>query len=261
VKWYLENFADELYIDRDNLIDYNFVDDPEFLSALSSQFTHSLTKFVSDFRCKPDRTILAKDCKRDEIWRKLIYSNYKSGRDKEKKPNQPNLKPVFGYVYDILLPKLVDKYGFKLIGVKYAEGDDIIAVITEHVYNTTSQQMVVMANDMDLCQIINDRIEIHDYSGNSINEKCFEKYGSPKRMLVAKILQGDRADDIPNICKGMGPKTAMKCIENKELLMEKLEKFPEASKQLKLNKRLVDFQFIPEKLKNAILRAYEDKFG
>jgi 5'-3' exonuclease len=231
----------------------------EFKLALDSQFERSLTRFVSDYRCKTHNTILAKDCKRSEIWRKLLYSGYKSSRDKEKSPKSPNISPMFGYIYDHLLPKLIDIYNFNLIEMRHAEGDDIIAVVSQYVYSTSETPIVIMASDMDLCQLINDRTNIYDYRGTSLNEKCIDKYGSPKRLLVSKILQGDRSDDIPNICKGMGPKTAQKCMDDRELLKEKLENFPEASKQLKMNKRLVDFQYIPEKLKNAIIERYKEK--
>lgn len=258
VKWYIESFGDELYIDKDNLIDYDFVGDDEFLMAYDKQFSNSLHKFMKDHRCKLSKTILAKDCKRSEIWRRKLYSNYKCSRDKPKKQNQPNVSPIFKYTYDILLPKLIEKYNMKLLGMKYAEGDDIIAVLTDYITNNSSEDMIIMANDMDICQVINDRIQIFDYRGNSINEKCITKYGSPKRMLFAKMLQGDRADDIPNICKGMGEKTAIKCINNTELLREKLEKNPDAPKQFKMNQRLIDFKYIPEKLKDAILKKYKE---
>jgi 5'-3' exonuclease len=261
VKWYLDDFAHEYNIDRNNLLEYDFVGDSEFIHALEHQFERSLIGFLDSYRCKPYRTVLAKDCRRSEIWRKMLYSNYKSSRDEEKKPNQPNIGAIFGYVYDFLLPKLIDRYGLKLVEMKHAEGDDVIAVLSEYIHETSKSPIVILANDMDLCQLIKDRIDIVDYRGNSINEKCNERYGSPKRMLVSKILQGDRADDIPNICKGMGPKTAMKCIEDRELLMEKLEKFPEASKQLKMNKRLIDFQYIPEKLRNGIIKKYKEKMN
>ena len=257
MKWYLENFGDELYIDRENLIEYDFVGDDEFLAAYEKQFISSLTKFITEHHCKLSKTILAKDCKRSDIWRRKLYSNYKCGRDKPKTPKYPNIGPLFGYTYDILLPRLIEQYGVKLVGVKYAEGDDVIAVVTDHISKTSSESIVVMANDMDICQIITDRIEIYDYRGNSINEKCINKYGSPRRMLFAKMLQGDRADDIPNVCKGMGEKTAIKCIDNTELLKEKFAKNPDAPKQFKMNQRLIDFKYIPEKIKDAILEKYQ----
>lgn len=259
VKWYLQNFADELYIDTENLLDYDFVGDPEFISGFEAQFTSSLTKFINNHRCKFSKTILAKDCKRDEIWRRRIFEDYKANRDAPKRQKDANLKPLFAHVYNHLLPKLEDKFGFKLIETRFAEGDDIIAVVTEYMVEYTADDIVVMANDMDLCQIINDRINIFDYRGNSINDKCKDQYGTPKRMLYAKILQGDRSDNIPNICRGMGKVTALKCVDDKELLMEKLEKNPEAPKQLKMNKILVDFRSIPQKLKSAILRKYKEK--
>lgn len=259
VKWYMENYGDELYIDRVNLCDYEFVKDPEFIEAFDSHFIASLSKFIKEHHCNLNKTVLAKDCKRKELWRRMLYSNYKAGRDKPKNPKYANISPIFGYVYDSLLPRLIDKYGFKLIEMKHAEGDDVIAVVSEYVTKTTSDNIIIMANDMDICQIITDRIHIYDYRGNSINEKCINKYGSARRMLFAKMLQGDRADDIPNICKGMGEKTAIKCIDNTELLKEKLAKNPEAPKQLKLNQRLVDFKYIPKKLKDGILKRYKER--
>lgn len=256
VKWYIESFGDELYIDKENLQDYDFVGDDEFIMAYEKQFINSLHRFMKDHRCKLSKTILAKDCKRSDIWRRKLYTNYKCSRDAPKKQKYANISPIFAYTYDILLPKILDKFHIKLLGMQYAEGDDIIAIVSDYITKNSDDDIIIMANDMDICQIITDRIEIFDYRGNSINEKCIAKYGSPKRMLLAKMLQGDRSDDIPNICKGMGEKTAIKCIDDTELLKEKFEKNPDAPKQFRMNQRLIDFKHIPEKLKSAILKKY-----
>ena len=228
IKWFLEEFGDEKYIDRENLNDYNFIAEPEFVSAYDKFFINSLRKFVNSHQVNLDDIILAKDCKRTELWRRMIYSNYKSSRDRVKKPHEPNMKPIFKYTLNELIPKLQERYSFNLVDVPQAEGDDIIAVLTKHFLETTDEDVIILANDMDICQLINNRVHIYDMYNNSLNEKCIKKYGSAKRMLSAKILQGDRSDDIPNICPRMGEKTALKCLDDTELLREKFNKYPEA---------------------------------
>ena len=258
ISGYLRDFGSELNIDMENLYDYNFVDDDEFIAQYRKDFKRGIQKFLHAHESTTRHTILAKDCCRKNIWRRLIFEGYKAGRDKPKKQKEANQSPIFSYTYDVLLPEWESVVGFKLVEAKRAEGDDVIAVLAEYLLNEDpDNKIVIMANDMDIAQIANDKISIYDTRGNSINEKVNTRYGSPRRMIKVKMLQGDRSDDIPNICKGMGEKTAMKCLDDRELLRSKLLASPNAPKQFKLNRKLVDFSYIPSIVKEEILENYK----
>ena len=88
--------------------------------------------------------------------------------------------------------------------------------------------------------------------------------GPPKFDLMYKILLGDTSDDIPScfqktkgdklLSRGFGKKTVMKVMKDIPLLKEKFKQYPEARKQYKLNKQLIDLSFIPKEIKEDILQ-------
>ena len=58
------------------------------------------------------------------------------------------------------------------------------------------------------------------------------------------------------IFKKCGPKTCEKYYENKELFLEALTKESEAQEKYTLNKKIVDFNEIPETLVNEFLEEW-----
>ena len=77
------------------------------------------------------------------------------------------------------------------------------------------------------------------------------------KNLFYKIVLGDKSDNILPIFKKCGPKTCEKYYENKDLFLEALTKDEEARKKYELNKKLVDFNEIPENLVNGLLEEYK----
>ena len=71
-----------------------------------------------------------------------------------------------------------------------------------------------------------------------------------------KILTGDKSDNIKGVFKKCGPKTACKYYENKELFREKLKE-DGAMEGYLLNKKIIDFNEIPEELVNKFMDYYE----
>ena len=65
-----------------------------------------------------------------------------------------------------------------------------------------------------------------------------------------KILCGDKSDNIPQCFSKCGEKTALKLIQNPELLKEKLTD-PIIYKQYQNNKLLIDFSMIPTDLHDS----------
>ena len=66
--------------------------------------------------------------------------------------------------------------------------------------------------------------------------------------LFCKILTGDISDNIPSVFPKCGPKTAIKYFENRELLEKKLQESETYRTTYELNKKIIDFNNIPEEL-------------
>ena len=74
--------------------------------------------------------------------------------------------------------------------------------------------------------------------------------------MFIKILTGDKSDNIKGVFKKCGPKTACKYFENKELFQEKLTSVEGAMERYLLNKKMIDFNEIPEELVNNFKQSY-----
>jgi len=74
--------------------------------------------------------------------------------------------------------------------------------------------------------------------------------------LFVKILTGDKSDNIKGVFKKCGPKTACKYFDNRELFEEKLNSVEGAMEIYELNKKIIDFNEIPEELVKNFLEKY-----
>ena len=66
---------------------------------------------------------------------------------------------------------------------------------------------------------------------------------------------GDTSDNIPSSFPKCGPKTALKCVEDPEFFAKKMADNPEYYKQYELNKTLIDFNRIPETLRDEFYKS------
>ena len=99
---------------------------------------------------------------------------------------------------------------------------------------------------MDYLQLARPQIRIMNlkYKNLTDNKKWS---GNPKKDLFCKIVMGDKSDNIPPILNKCGPKTAEKCYDNPEYFEECLKK-NNAQSNFERNKKLVDFNEIPQEL-------------
>ena len=67
---------------------------------------------------------------------------------------------------------------------------------------------------------------------------------------------GDPSDNIKSVLKKCGPKTALKCFENRAYFEERM-KTENAYELYKLNETLVDFNKIPEELVKEFLQSLQ----
>jgi 5'-3' exonuclease len=75
---------------------------------------------------------------------------------------------------------------------------------------------------------------------------------SPKIYIEVKKILGDKSDNIPCITSKCGDKTALKLATDKALLQKLFQSCPNAKKQYDLNHLLIDFDCIPNDLKEEV---------
>ena len=234
----------------------------EFLEKFVKTFTESLEGFkkkqkLHKQRSKPATpcTIIAcRDCPRSEIWRNSLYNSYKETRDKD---DSFNGGPFFKHVYQDSNKLLYEAGVNHVLQFPNLEGDDIIAICKKLIRQKYPEaQIIILANDHDYCQLLDDFTEIINFQNKNLKESK-KIFPEADKNLFYKIVLGDKSDNILPIFKKCGPKTCEKYYTNKELFLEALAKDKEAQDKYELNKKLVDFNEIPETLLNGFLEEYK----
>lgn len=196
--------------------------------------------------------IFALDDTASKSFRKQIFPEYKAQRKLTKKSY--DIFKIKNYIVDVIFPELniSNKFNYNLAFVDGAEGDDVIACTL----NNHQEYMlrVLFASDKDFQQLEN--VHQYDLRGSEVKTKISYKKEeivlSPKEALLLKILTGDSSDNIPAIASRMGNVSAYKLINDKEKLKLTLIENQDAAKQFATNKKIIDFNLIPEELKNKI---------
>ena len=127
--------------------------------------------------------------------------------------------------------------------------------MTNYLY--TDNIIYIITGDYDYLQLLhNNNVQIYNMKFKNLREKSC---GNNKTDLMLKILMGDNSDNILPIHKKLGPKTAMKYINNNELLLKKLEDNI-IKKTYELNKKLIDMTELPpiyiEEIINKFKKIY-----
>jgi len=187
--------------------------------------------------------IVGKDCKRENIWRNAIYANYKGTRA-QKDDFQGG--PFFQLAYE---EQLFQQGGAShVISYPTLEADDCIALSVKHLLISPDKnvQIYIITSDKDYLQLVEPRVKIFNLAFQNIAEQksCI---GDAQTELFCKIIMGDISDNISSVLKKCGPKTAIKCYQNKEYFEEKMKK-ENAYEKMELNRKMIDFNYIPDDL-------------
>lgn len=141
-------------------------------------------------------------------FRKKISDEYKSTREKSSMEHYADMS--------LLIEDVLPTLGFNPVGVKGWEADDVIATISRN--SPAYREVHILTVDSDLLQLVGNRVKVILF--NSVKktktygiDEVVEKYGIyPSEIRYYKSLCGDKSDNVAGI-KGLGPKTAVKIIE------------------------------------------------
>jgi 5'-3' exonuclease len=235
VRWWKNAHPDDLETLK------NPFENPIFLEKFLKIFDKEVKELPKKLNLTNAVLFVGKDCKRENIWRNSIQDHYKGTRVK-----QDHFSPFIKMVYE---NKLFEKAGVHtILSHPFLEADDCIALSVTHLLKTyDSLKLFVITSDKDYLQLIQPRLTIVDASFKNIAGK--NSSGDAKIDLFCKIVMGDTSDNIPSVLKKCGPKTAIKCWQNKEYFTKRITE-EKAEDKLEKNTILIDFDRIPYNLKN-----------
>ena len=242
--WYQRAFESELAVG-------DVMSDENFINTYNSTFEKTVLEFAKKNKVPLGNVMFARDCSREEIWRTKIYPEYKASRDDKATSFNGD---IFRHTYNVLFPKLQEKYGFNYIYHNHLEADDLIAVSVEYIReNGLDTKIIIVTNDNDYVQLYKYDVRIVNLQKKDLNERIYDIVD----YLQYKIIIGDKSDNIKAIGKKIGDKTAKKMLEDKEVY-DKYMSQPGVKEQYELNRLLIDFDYIPEQYKKEAKEAFKE---
>lgn len=262
-----EQFSDLCPVDDIHKFDPTKHD--EFKRLLGERFNRAVMTAPSKVYpfIESSNIVFAKDCSKKDIWRIEYFSEYKQERRDQKPEDKPfNFSGSFKYIYDNVIPSY-EEDGAVCINAPASEGDDIIATLVK---NKISDRFIILASDRDLLQLVSDKVIMINVAGDEITfanelslpQEELEKINfDGKNYILIKAMMGDRSDGIPQIHKRCGIKTAIKYFFDKGLLQEKMKNDPNIPAIINKNLQIMDFDYIPKEINDAIMEKYNSAKG
>jgi hypothetical protein len=218
---------------------------------------NSLRSYAKQFKSKYGDIVVACDSKK--YWRRDIFPFYKAHRKSDREKSEFDWHLIFQTLNKIR-DELKENFPYKVIEVDGAEADDVIGVLTARM--AAHEEILILSSDKDF-------VQLQKYPGvvqYSPILKRFVKTEDPLNYVKEHIIRGDRGDGIPNFLSPDNTFVAgerQKVISTKKLqewINSTAEEFCTTDMMLrgyKRNQMLVDLDYIPETLKEQIVRAYD----
>lgn len=205
--------------------------------------------------------IFAMDPPRDaklRSWRYMIYPDYKGGRAKSREERPFDVMKVFDGIWTYLVEneRLQKTFNSVFVYADGCEADDIVATVMADDSSSGCKRLLI-ANDRDYLQL--EDVTQMNLEGEAVEiEQPYPDLiaMTPKKYLLAKIISGDASDNIPHVFPKVAYKTAVKkYVSNPKLLMESLASNAVANARFEENKRLIDFNRMPESIRRRAREA------
>jgi len=233
------------------------IDTNLFRHMLLNSIRSQVIKFKESFG--PEVVIA---CDNRNYWRRKVFPNYKASRKKNRETSGYDWDSIFVSLNQIR-EELKQFSPYKVLDISGAEADDIIACLVQK-YSAT-EKIIILSMDKDFIQL-QKYPNVEQYSPA---QKKFIKEAFPEIELNRKLLRGDRGDGIPNI---LSPdNTFVDGIRQKPITEVKINLWlnqdpqefcnEEMLRNFNRNQLLIDFDYIPENIKEDIINSYETSKG
>ena len=212
--------------------------------VVTEHFEKHLHEQLKRLHKKYKTLIFCKDTPQAMVWRKDVYPEYKATRGMATDMIR-NLKDK--------MYKIVSEYG-PVLGIDRLEADDIVYMSLQDVVKVVDEKtrVFILANDRDYLQTIQkDTIHLVDAGLRKINGT-----GSSENDVMMKILMGDKSDNIPSICAGVGKKTAEKLAADPVARADFINK-RKCQDNFDRNETLIRFTKIPDTYVEQFKAAYK----
>ena len=221
-----------------------------FVEKFRKTFVDTVSDLSKNLKIKHENPIIivGKDCKRSDIWRNEFYDNYKGTR-----VNDPGFMggKLFKMAYD---ENLFQQGGARaILSHPKLEADDCVAISVKHVLKTYPNATInIITSDKDYLQLAGPNVKIFNLVFKNISELTLG--GSAEADLFCKIVMGDTSDNITSVLRKCGPKTALKCYNDKTYFNERMQS-ENAHDKFALNQKIIDFNYIPQNLVDEFMQS------
>ena len=223
----------------------NPCENKKFIDLFKSSFIKKIKEIPKKLKIKNPIYIVGKDCPREKIWRNELISNYKGERKSDN---------YAAYFFKLTYQEgLFEQAGIStILSYPELEADDCLALTARFIYKNYNENCIhIIANDMDYVQLCNAKIDVYNLKYKKITNTFTEEEAD--KHLFCKIVMGDKSDNIPSIFPKCGLKTAVKCYEDEDYFETKLNSTPGSRELYERNRKIIDFNHIPEHLVNGFL--------
>tara|TARA_Y100001935_G_C17263936_1_gene488060 strand:- start:26 stop:871 length:846 start_codon:yes stop_codon:yes gene_type:complete len=213
------------------------------------------TKFSKDF----GELVLCYDDK--HCWRKDYFPYYKQNRKKARSESSLNWNELFDILTKIQ-NELEENFPYKVLKIDGAEADDIIAILSNKISSTPNlyEEILIISGDKDFIQL-HQSDNVKQYSPTL---KKFVVDENPEQYKFEHIIRGDKGDGVPNVLSQdtvFVEDLRQRPITKKKLTEWKENGIPdgEIKRNYQRNKTLIDFDSIPNDLRELIYNKWVDK--
>ena len=218
---------------------------------------NSVRNYRTKYKAKYGEIVVCTD--NMSSWRKQEYQYYKAHRKikrEKQKEDGMDWSALFQTINKIIL-EIDEFFPYKVVSVPHAEGDDVIAVLARNQH----EKNIIISSDKDFTQLQKYKT-VKQYS--PIQKKMLT-VSDPYKYLKQHIIRGDKGDGIPNILSAddcIVEGVRQKPISKKKVALwmnEKPEHFCKngMAEKWERNRKLIDFDCIPDELVTAIMTEYE----
>jgi hypothetical protein len=217
-------------------------------------------------------------CDNRKYWRKDKFPYYKASRKKARQDSGFDWKLIFDTLSEIRA-ELHQFFPYQVIDVEGAEADDVIAVLalwtqTNDFKNSVGlfgepepQPVLILSGDHDFIQLQKYK-NVSQFS--PIHKKWIKPDQSIQHYLMEHIIKGDKGDGIPNILSA--DDTFTTDARQRPITTKKMEPWlsinpdeftthvdTETARNFQRNRYLIDFEYIPDTVRNNIIGAWQDQ--
>lgn len=177
-----------------------------------------LRKLINDYPTEHFAVVF--DAK-GKTFRDDLYQEYKANRPAMPDDLQLQIEPLHDIIHAMGIPLLM---------IEGCEADDVIGTLCQQAV-AQNMKCIISTGDKDLAQLVNPDIKLINTMTNTVldEEGVKQKFGIPPKLIVDYLtLVGDSVDNVPGVEK-VGPKTAVKWLEQYGSLAnitERAEEFP-----------------------------------